>query len=221
MISETYFGVNSVMRVIKKINGDDTKESKDLTISAFISLSFTGNMTRITGASIFDGVSSTYQFPKISAGIDIADTNSLKRFVLRGEVSYTQNKISAQKTEQIGVTSIIDQYDYKADQRIIAFVPQLLYNVIQNSSGLKVYAGVGVGLNYASYTNKKLTRNNVTQPDLYEFRKIWLNCPISIGVDIRRKLEVFAGYAIPAAITRPGPVTMKYSTYNLGVRYHF
>jgi hypothetical protein len=74
---------------------------------------------------------------------------------------------------------------------------------------------------YSGYSDSRLFRDGVKQPDVYSFKKTWINFPIQAGITVGKRTDLFVDYAFPAAINQANTFKIQNQLYGAGINYHF
>jgi len=217
-IDRTDFSNSDLKRVLRRINNDNSKIESKSVVRFFAGVTLININTKFSGASLFNGMSSSSFFPRISIGADVFNNSNTQKIVFRGELSYFAIKPHFETLELTGATATsTDDYKGKFDQKTISFTPQIIYN-FYNKEKFKVFAGIGIGVNYSMYSNNQLYRIKQTYPDYYKLESIWLNFPIQAGVSINKTVDVYGVYTAPSDYNRGASDNIKNTIYGLGVR---
>lgn len=219
-ISLASFTTSNIESIVKQIDQDDSKSKQTLSLGFFAGIAYSNNRTKMEGATVFNGQSSSTSYPRLSIGIDLADRIYVKNFILRLEASYTAFKPRYHIKEVIGASPIVTDYTYQFDRSVFTFTPQVIYNFI-NRKQLSAFIGVGMNIVTGTFAKDKLTRNGSALDELYSFSNSWLLIPVQAGITLNKKLDIFADYTLPTTNSTNQAVALRYTNLGIGIHYHF
>ena len=165
-----------------------------------------------------DAVSRPSYMPMLSAGFEVFMDPAMGRTVLRLDVSLfsSRNKISKG-------TAI-----HSFNQNTVSLSPQFIYNFYV-APKLRLFAGAGGVLSYSAYNKNRSGRifpASSTSEELFEAQDIRLE-PFGIsalgriGAIVNRKIELSAGYILPAEITNYSAFKVRMRRTTFGINYLF
>ncbi|MBC7565554.1 MAG: hypothetical protein H7223_01145 [Pedobacter sp.] len=164
-----------------------------------------------------EAIAITSYMPSFNVGIDMAAKTLAERLIYRAELSLFMGKDTK-------VT--YGQYIHSFDHTTLYLSPKLLYNVY-NTTMLKVYAGIGAGASYSSYSNIKSgkTVSVAMSPD--DFDKISIDLkPSAFSYNLNfgfaiRKIEVTAMYTPHFKISDYAGFNVLMGIMHAGIKYRF
>jgi hypothetical protein len=221
--------LKKISQMINSLTVDNSSYGSHPGVDFFVGAGIDATNYKFTGQAVFynDVPSKTSFAPVIIAGVNFYSNKDVGRFVFRGELLYTSSSYN----------TIVDVYfnqpdkpkaTYRIKEHEIGFSPQVLY-YFYNTAGVKVYGGLGLMINFTSYSGNTVTnnadptsvRNNVLVLD-----KRWLSYPIKAGLLLNKKIEVALSYSLPTSITSiasspAADYSLNLSSFKAGVNYHF
>jgi len=170
------------------------------------------------------GKSCTSLLPALSLGINIVPNPNTGKLQIRAELSLTENQFSSsyvlKVSPYVGVKSSFNQFG-------IAFTPQLIYN-FYNSENFKVFGGAGVVISYYKFSNAAFVSQNpntsityIADNDPYVFNNLNTGFLLKAGVQLNKRVEIFANYYGSTAITQGGYFSLSNSNKQIGILYFF
>ncbi|HRN56023.1 MAG TPA: hypothetical protein PLL71_06210 [Agriterribacter sp.] len=187
----------------------------------YSSLRFTGQQSYMEKMSYTGGFS-----PYVTLGMDISEQRNLQSLFIRialswYSVSYKGNGATA--------PTLIDTADvilkYKLSQQNISPSLSVLYNFI-NKETYKVYAGLGIAYNFASYPENKVTtikQGNLSKDfdDYIVPSKHWVNMSVKLGLRVARQWDVGLNADIYGTFTNYPAFALNPNLYSAQLRYFF
>ncbi|HMI02359.1 MAG TPA: hypothetical protein VK541_07760, partial [Pedobacter sp.] len=115
------------------------------------------------------------------------------------------------------------------DQNSIGLEPQFIYN-FYSKERLKLFAGLGAGIFYSIYSNNKPGRffppaipgeeeGFELQP--VDFKQFNITALGKVGAVVSKRIEIYAGYIIPSALTDYSAYNIRIKRMTFGVNYLF
>lgn len=220
------YKVQDFKKIIALINRQELVKSKYKRSRFFAGIGVTMTHASYSGDNyLVGGESKKYYLPYFTAGIDIFSNPAIKKLVFRTELSFfmSKNEISISSTNP---SNLLTSHSF--DEKTLAFTPQIIYHVY-NAEKIKVFIGVGVGMNYSKYSNNIYKQNssfgttvrNVVLEDYVDFEKFHFSLPVTAGVVVRKNIEVIAGYSFPSSLTNYVYYSVSSERYRIGVNYLF
>lgn len=168
-------------------------------------------------------ISKTYYLPVITAGVDLFANPAIGKIIYRAElsVSMAKNKVSSTSGEQAYA-----EVNHSFDQLIVALSPQMIYNVY-NKEKVKVFIGIGVGINYSKYSNNLYSTYNSfrkeidVEEDKIDLESLYLSIPAAAGLTINKKIELSLSYSFPAGLTNYNNYGVFSRRTRIGINYLF
>jgi len=226
-IKKARFAESDLSTVLMMINKDQVTKATGTGGSRFYAgILFNRTNTSFIGDNPLDGQKADSYIPNINVGVDFFINKYTQRFFIRTEIGLTANTPHFQYQLPEGQYSTSRQYaySYKFKQYTATFSPQFIYN-FYNKDNLKIYLGVGAGLNYSAYGDNKymITIGDASTifSDRYTLNDFWFNYIFRAGVFINKRVEVFAHYTPPAGYADYISFSIRNSTAGLGVHYLF
>ncbi|SDE78395.1 hypothetical protein SAMN05216464_109177 [Mucilaginibacter pineti] len=172
-----------------------------------------------------DNVGQTKTSPTLSAGIDIFDNISTKRFFLRINVDAGVNHFNISNTKVTEPTGIHKKSDLYFKQYSLSVSPQVMYN-IYSANNFQAFIGAGVSFNTAAYNNYNYISsiNGGTEEIINkypEFQKFYISFPFKAGMLINKHMELYGAYSLPTSITQYTMFSASVSAYQVGINYVF
>ncbi|MEO8947322.1 MAG: hypothetical protein ABI308_02865 [Mucilaginibacter sp.] len=235
VIQTTKYEGRNLAKTVAKLNGENASAQtvgvshlkKKFFIGGGVSNTITNLNPNIyggqTGANTNASTRNVYTAPVIYAGMDLILNKYTSKMVYRTELSFTYNQARFNYVDdKLSSTTLTQTFMF--DQKIIAVTPQLLYNFYSEDK-FKLYASIGLAVNYSIYSNKRYYRTSSllgTADYDYDFKNtclpFFLNPVIKAGVLISNKIEVNAGYLF-STVGMLGPA--KIGAYRAGINYMF
>ncbi|MDT3404134.1 hypothetical protein [Mucilaginibacter terrae] len=219
-IQKTDFVQSDIVRIIKIINSDRSKNTPSMIGTKF----FAGViMSRITtefkGNFDFSGIPSTSYFPRITGGIDLFTNKYTQKLIWRGELTFSMLKASFKLNNK--------QYprEYAINQFSASLTPQVLYS-FYNTDNFKFYMGAGIGLNLSTYPKNTYTefsepKASVQDDYLAHLLTYWTNVNIRAGFILYKKFDINLLYLPPITYSNQLYFSVSSTVYGLGVNYRF
>lgn len=213
----------SMIKIAELINETTPVKSKFPKARFFVGGGIQLNRLYYSGKHFFanpDTKSDNRLSPAITAGLDIFSNPAIGKLIFRIELSLAMNQFGLSFND--GANGIST---HRFNQLNVALHPQLLYN-FYNTGPLKVYAGFGVGANYAKYSNNIVKRYNpyTKQTDVArspELQPFSISVPVSAGVVIHKKVELSLSYLAPIPMTDYVYYSIHAHRIKFGVNYLF
>jgi hypothetical protein len=162
-------------------------------------------------------VSKTSYAPSINVGIDFAAKSLAERIFYRAELSLFMGKDTK-------VTN--GQYIHSVDHTTLYLSPKILYNVY-NTSSLKVFAGLGAGVSYSSYSNSLAGKavSVAMSPDDFDEIKVDLKSTaasynLNVGVALK-KIELNVVYTPHYKVSDYAGFNILMGLMHVGIKYRF
>jgi hypothetical protein len=97
-----------------------------------------------------------------------------------------------------------------------AFTLQIIYN-FYNTDKFKVFAGTGISANISAYPTNKYSVNysgisSGERNNFPELTSLWFSAPVTAGIMLNKKLEIFGAYHLPLTI-----VTSNYQNFSASI----
>jgi len=223
-ISNTKYSEEDLARIVIKLNGEGVSkktQTKNSGTRFFIGVDLRSSKLAFSGQSapFADGKTANAFSPAISVGIDILPNKNTEKIYLRTELEIFQNHFKLSETNTDGSSTL----DFK--QTGLSFSPQIIYNFYATDK-FKAFVNLGAALNFYRYNNYQfITKRNtgsVNVQDLFpDFQKFQISVPVSAGVQFNRRIQLHAGYSIPASIAPYINWKANFSAMNAGVTYLF
>lgn len=216
---------SDIVGIVNKLNGDS--ENKTAGKSRIGSRLFAGlgiNSSTLTYSGdgpLGTAASKSSLYPEIHAGIDLFENSNVRRFYLRTDLSFSGAKYAV---SHVAYTQQVD-FSQQVELNTISLSPQLVYNVY-NSDAVKFFLGIGAKINQSFYSKNIFTDADIYQPSTKnnypQMKSLWIQSQAKAGITINSKIELYASYAFPAAMTIDyvyfsGDVT----TFHGGINYLF
>lgn len=230
LISEADYNESDLVKVVNKINGNSDLHliSKNLFGTRwFAGAAITHNKLEFIGNfSLANTSASNSVTPRINVGVDIFPNKTIQKLYFRLELSYAYGKYSFIYADEystpVGSSASLNLSQYNG-----IFTPQVVYN-LYNSEQLKVFADVGMAINFSFYNHYRYTITYTNFPekvfdDRYpQFSKIWAAFPFKAGIAIKKRVELYASYT-PATTVCNGDTKFSASinSYSAGINYLF
>ncbi|MGN6638499.1 MAG: hypothetical protein ACTHJ8_06275, partial [Mucilaginibacter sp.] len=202
LIPEADYNESDLVKIVNKINGDSELHltSKNLFGTRwFAGAAITHNKLDFIGNfSLANAPASNSVTPRINAGIDIFPNKTIQKFYFRLEISYAYGKYSFFYADEYS-TPVGSSASLNLNQYNGIFTPQVVYN-LYNSEQLKVFADVGMAINFSFYNHYRYTITYTNFPekvfdDRYpQFYKTWAAFPLKAGIAIKKRVELYASY---------------------------
>lgn len=208
------------------INDQDLVKSKYPSFRFFAGLGLSAAKTKYDGTHPLANaavVSKTHYSPALTAGVDLFANPAIRKIIYRAELSVLMAK------NEVSNTAIGQDYTvlgHSFDQFIVALSPQVIYNVY-NKEKLKVFIGIGFGINYSKYSNNLYTtyspfRNETeVEKDKIDLESLYISVPAAVGVTISKKIELSLSYSLPAGITNYNNYSVSTQRTRIGINYLF
>jgi len=221
-LAEIVLGLNGV------ITDSNPSYSKYHTL-LFAGLSVNNFSTSITGSTdLGKAKSSSFVSPGIDIGADFLFNKNVGTLILRTQLSVTGGKSDFTYSYLSGA---VEHYsgELKYSQIVATLTPQLVYNVC-NTDAFKFYIAAGIGISNHSYSSKEY---NVTESyttggasttsayQLPDFKTLVFNTPLSAGIKINNKLDVFATYTPKTSLNNDDNVELDETVFTAGIHYLF
>ncbi|WP_295770044.1 hypothetical protein [uncultured Mucilaginibacter sp.] len=217
-IERSKFNESDILRIVKSINNDKSKEQSGTIGSDFyVGLMLNRTVTSFEGQNVFDGKQSVSYVPRVAAGFDFYTNKYTQKIVLRMELTLAYLNASFSSANRYN-----DFYTYKFNQYSASIGPQVLYN-IYNSDKFKFYLGVGASVNLAAYANDELrtaaTNIQLAEESYYSLTNYYVTTPLKAGVILNKKLDISATYIRRAPFTNYVAFDLGSTLYGLSVNY--
>lgn len=202
-----------LLKVVSAINDQKPPKTQSSRVKIFVGSGLSVTTASYKGQHVLaidNAVSTASYDPMLTGGFDVFLDPAMRRFILRAELSLftSKNKIISSGNSR-----------HTFDQKSIGLEPQFIYS-FYNIKNLKLFAGIGTGVFYSSYSNNKPGRffepaipggeeGFEIQP--LDFQPFNMTALANIGAVVHQRIEISAGYMIPSALT-------DYSAYNIQIR---
>jgi hypothetical protein len=232
-IEKSQYNGPELKKITEKIN-KMTTDTKDYgtgsAIEFFAGAGVSINAMKLTGTfPFYNAPNNNAVWPTLSVGANIYTNSNVRQFAFRVEVLFTKNAYK----------SMVDVYynqpekpksNYQFDQYIVAFYPQVLYN-IYNTNKLKFYLDMGLAFNL-SKNNGNTFRNNFNGESFTNYLSLntyWITYPVKVGFVLNRKFDISVSYAFKTSLTdnmnHEAKVINNYSidltSIRAGINYNF
>ncbi|MGZ3814759.1 MAG: hypothetical protein ACXVJN_23200, partial [Mucilaginibacter sp.] len=226
LIAEADYRQNELLRIVTIINGETENQFTPKVLFGtrlFVGVATVYNSSEFSG-DIYFSKKRTSIFPKLSVGLDMLPNKNVQKLILRAELSITGDYHNFYDPGS-------ELYDYpskslKVSSITASITPQIIYN-IYNTNALKAYLRAGISINYSSYKKHDYvgTYNgtfSVTIHNFPQFQKDWETFPLSAGVVLNKRLELYVTYVPTSDIvyTYTNFADRVYS-YQAGINYLF
>jgi len=219
-INAASFTLANIINIARAINNDQSKNVGTMKVGLFAGIALNTVRTKMRGPTIFEGQSTSYTFPRLSIGLDIADDRYLRSFMFRLEASYTANQSRFYTKDGAGGTVAPVEYRYNFNQSLVTVTPQIIYHLISRQH-IKAFIGIGLNMTYAKFSNVEFLRNQKAEDEPYKFSNSWLLFPLQAGVTLNKKVDIFVDYTLPATNATAELIKLRYTNYGIGFHYHF
>lgn len=211
LLEKTEYKERDLMRIIAAFNGVTYKEQGKNPPRFFVAAGPAYSNMKVKGPTNATALDYSGNLGySAGIGMDIVSDRSLQAFTIRLELFYSSLKY---KGESATAT-------YTVKQNNITPALNLLYNFLRNPA-YKVYAGVGVQYNLASYPEnvyvKKADENNPIK-NILEFEKNWFSIAGRIGGSFKR-VEVGLLANVGGSFERYNNISVKPFVYSLRIGY--
>ncbi|MES2454765.1 MAG: hypothetical protein V4594_04460 [Bacteroidota bacterium] len=213
------YGKREILEVVSIINEQKIVRSQLKSTRFFAGTGMIATYTRYSGAYFLAGENATNGksfSPFVSLGLDIFANPAVGKSLFRLEAGVNSSKNHIYN----------GLWDHKFDYFTVTLAPQFIYN-FYNAEALKIYAGGGVSVGYAKYTNNEVRRYYTIDKELYEARDAIDFTPVNwsvitkIGVVFDKKFELSAGYFPGAPLATYSGFKVKATKLSFGVNYLF
>jgi outer membrane protein W len=201
LIARADYHAVQLTTIVNKINNkgiaSDAKSSYDNHFRLFVGAGIRRTTSKFkAGGDFATANSSSSTAPVFEAGIDFLPRPHSQKFILRAALTYSWANSSFEADHVV----LVDKYTASIKQRTFTVLPQVIYN-FYNSENIKIYAGVGVGINLSTYKTTESTTINaytVNYNNLFKFDSDWINIPLEAGVVVNKRLDIMARYVLPS-----------------------
>lgn len=218
------YSTSAILREVSEINGQEAVKAK-ASFRFFAGAGLSTNKVSYSGESQFNSPGTTQKTsytPMITTGIDLMANPNIGKLVYRAELSFLMAKGDITTTD---VEPIYAYRNHTFDSYTLAFTPQVLYS-FYNSQALKVYAGVGAGLNFSSNKNNK-TATKIIASDLLRVEEnrviletFYFAPSVNAGIIWSKKYELFGNYYFTSPISNYTSFNVCLERINIGFKYH-
>ena len=215
-----------LVKAVALINNQEVGKPTTPPIRFFAGIGLNAGKAKYHGTNLLANtaaVSTTSYLPAINAGIDMFANPEIGKLIYRAELSFSMSKNKVSTTTSDQANAALSQ---SFDQFNVALTPQVIYN-LYNKENLKAFIGIGAAINFATYSNNRLSRYNSFRndteesSDMTEFEKLYFSIPAVAGVVINKNIEIAIGYSLPAAITNYSSYDITMQRMRIGVNYLF
>lgn len=214
-----------LLEEISRINGQElVKEKASFRFFAGAGLSI--NKLSYAGESQFNRPVTTQKTsytPMLTAGIDLLANPNIGRMIYRLELSFLMAKGDIKTT---AVDRVYAYQQHTFDSYGLTLFPQALYN-FYNTPALKVYGGVGLGINLVSYKNNQIATKVIRtdmlriEEDGVELERLNFAPALNAGIVIKKKVELFGNYHFTSPISNYTIFNACIQRTNIGIKYLF
>ncbi|QNN43149.1 outer membrane beta-barrel protein [Pedobacter roseus] len=216
---------NDLIKMATFINNKSQEKAKFSSARFFAGAGVSISQARYKGANELnstDARGNTSIMPMASVGIDLFFNPAVRKLIFRTELSFLTGKYNLSVTSEEAAKALIT---HEFNQSVINLTPQLIYN-FYNTDKIKVFGGIGLGLNLASYNKNQRTRFNALNGETFsmeevKLEKFYFSFPINLGVVVNKRVEFLLGASVPEAISDYLGFKVEIKRYKLGVRYLF
>jgi hypothetical protein len=223
------FSERPLMRAVKDLNGSSNTtfvnqgaESSFITTQFYLgagvstsSLSFAGNDQGAKPMSFNHSAGPVGEF-----GVDFTSNQKWGDIALRLSVTYWSASFSGTESDGQGTDT------YKLSMSTITPSVDVIYSFYKTKA-MKLFVGLGVGLNVASYPTSTYVQNdpNIIAQDRYDLHpspaKSWLNAHYRVGARIKRHFGVEIEAIPTGSLTNSVNFKGKVADYSLKALYYF
>jgi hypothetical protein len=202
-----------LLKVVSAINDQKPPKTKVSRAKFFVgsglsvtTVSYKGNHVLAKDEAV---VTPSYD-PMLTAGFDVFLDPAMMRYVLKVGAS-----LYVSKNKIVSTGNSIHTFDQKS----FGLEPQFMYGFYSRER-FKVFAGIGAGMFYSTYSNDRAGRVLPTalpggeegfEQEPIDFNPFNITAMGRVGVVAGKRIEISLGYIIPSALT-------SYSAYNVQVR---
>jgi hypothetical protein len=158
--------------------------------------------------------------PMLSAGVDIFLDPAMMRYTLKigASLYVSKNKI-------VSTGNSIHTFDQKS----IGLEPQFMYS-FYSKERFKLFAGIGAGMFYSSYSNDRAGRifppalpggEEGFERESMDFNPFNITALGRVGVVAGKRIEISLGYIIPSALTSYSAYNVQIKRMTFGINYLF
>ncbi len=221
-----------LIKIVEQLNSQDgeaihyTVKKTKHPISFFVGAGAISSSLKFKGenvnASEFDYNKSIQ--PLFTTGIDISILRNLQDLIFRAELSYFNMQFSG--SGKVSNPPFTKQASYQLKVNAVSPSVSLLYNVF-NSSGNKVYVGLGAACNFSSYPQNlyREVPDNIGEPfedaSYFPLEKVWISSHVKAGWIINKKIEIAGSLKIGGTISNFLSHSVSAGMNSLSVNYHF
>ncbi|MVN90303.1 hypothetical protein [Mucilaginibacter aquatilis] len=218
LIDNTTFTASSLTRVLKLMNKDNKVEEKSFVVGIHAGVSLNAARSGLYGNSVFTGDASWSYLPRVLAGIELSDHRILKNLRFKLDFTFTGVKPRFNKTIQVGATNITNEYSYEIDHYYFSAIPNVTYNII-NSNRFRLFAGVGLSLNYGTSSKITFKRNLSQFNDLKNLQSSWTSTPLQLGVTLNKRLDIYGNFTYSNRVMLYDQFFLTGRHFDFGLRY--
>lgn len=207
-----------LIRIVLVINDQQLTPSKFPKTRWFAGLSLDLGRTKFSGEHELakNAKSKTTVSPMISGGVDVFVNPAIRKLLFRTELSLikTNSEVSGP-----GGSNAFDMITATLSSGI-------LYH-IYNTDNFKVYMSGAVGVNFYNYRNQKGYRvldggfGEFKVDHLMKFRAMNISFPVNVGVVLKKRIEILAGYNFPSSMVDYLYIGVYRQRTRVGVNYLF
>lgn len=225
LINESSYDQNDFERIVNGLNNTIITSKSTKGYRFFVGIGLNSTTTDINKA-VYTGLT-----PKFNFGIDLFENAKVQKFVLRGDFSFSYINYHYDNFQNVDgyypeiYNTLNDQENYTLNQYTIAFTPKGIINIF-NKERFKAYLGIGIGFNYAFYSNSKITfidKYNSIAPvnNPYDYESYYSNFPIDAGIQINKKFEFNFTYILNSPFTKQLFFYAKNHVNGFSIKYFF
>lgn len=204
--------------IVLVINDQELKPSKFPKSRWFAGLSMDLGRTNFSGEHELakNAKSKTSVSPMISGGVDVFVNPAIRKLLFRTELSLikTNSEVSGS-----GGSNTFDMITATLSSGI-------LYH-IYNADNFKVYMSGAIGVNFYDYRNQKGFKvldggfGEYKVDHLMKFRSMNISFPVNVGVVLKKRIEILAGYDFPSSMVDYLYIGVYRQRTRVGVNYLF
>jgi hypothetical protein len=212
-----------LLKVVLAINDQKPPKAKSSGIKIFAGSGLSITTASYKGQHVLaadEAIATPSYDPMLTLGFDVSLGPAKSLFTLRTELSLftSKNKITSAGNSR-----------HTFDQRSIGLEPQFIYN-FYSTAHLKLFAGIGAGVFYSSYSNSKPGRffppaipggEEGFELHPIDFEPFNITAMGKIGAVVNKRIEISAGYIVPSALTDYSAYNVQVKRITFGVNYLF
>ena len=212
-----------LLKVVSAINNQKPPKTKISRVKVFAGTGLSISSATYKGLHVLandEAVTTPSYDPILTAGFDIFLDPAMMRYTLKVGTSLymSKNKI-------VSTGNSIHTFDQKS----FGLEPQFIYSFYSRDR-FRVFAGIGAGIYYSSYSNNKPGRlfspavpggeeGFELQP--VDFNPFNITALGKIGAVVHKRIEISLGYIIPSALTSYSAYNVRIKRMTFGINYLF